>query len=149
MVRVSGLDDMTIDVTTDMLTEPWTSREDANDTFCVYSNDGADGAYKMTVTATPGVGDDSTPFDLTGTGGKLGYAIWTSDDTGNAFKGYTWNGNVQSYKSNGDSNGRRTTLDCGVQGDNANIHVGVNDTDIIAAQAGTYSDTVTVTVSVI
>jgi hypothetical protein len=146
MVRVSGLNDLTIDVTPAMLTEPYFSREDATDKFCVYSNDGADGAYSMTVSGTAGPGGD-TPFALNGPA-PLPYAIWTSDNT-NQFKSFRFNGSTTNYLSNGDGNGRRTTLDCSVQGDNASIKFGVKDSNLIAAQAGTYTDTVTVTVSVI
>ncbi|HEX2812512.1 MAG TPA: hypothetical protein PKC32_00210 [Sphingopyxis sp.] len=144
MVRVSGLNDLTIDVTPAMLTEPYHSREDATDHFCVYSNDGADGAYSMAVTGTAGSG---APFALSGPA-PLPYYMWTSDNT-NQFKSYRFNGSTTSYLSNGDGNGRRTTLDCSVEGDNATIKFGVNDSALIAAQAGTYTDTVTVTVSVI
>lgn len=150
MVRVSGLDDLTINVTPAMLTEPFFSREDATSLFCVYSNDGADGAYNMTVTATPSGLGGSTPFALTGTGGNLPYAIWTSDNTGNQFKNFRFSGGTTSYLANADGLGRPDTLDCsGNRGENASIKVGVTDANIIAAQAGTYTDTVTVTVSVI
>lgn len=149
MVRVSGLNDLTIDVTPDALTEPYHSREDATDKFCVYSNDGANGAYSMAVSATAGP-EGSSPFALTGAGStKLPYAIWTSDNVGNEFKDFRFNGLTTSYASNADNAGRRTTLDCSVQGNNASIKFGVNDSDLVAAQAGTYTDTVTVTVSTI
>lgn len=145
MVRVSGLDDMTINVTPAMLTEPYFSREDANDTFCVYSNDGVDGAYAMTVSATSNTTGSGGAFQLNGPE-ALPYAVWTSDDTGNKFKNYSY-GQTTSYLAGADGNGRATTLDCSNRGDNANIHVGVNDSALIAAQAGSYTDTITVTVS--
>lgn len=147
MVRVSGLDDLTINVTPALLTEPFFSREDANDTFCVYSNDGTNGAYSMKVTsANAGVG--AAPFSLAGPGGGLGYYMWSSDNVGDPFKNYLF-GQTTTYASNADGAGRRTTLNCSAQGNNANIHVGVNDADLIAAQAGSYTDTVTVLVSTI
>lgn len=150
MVRVSGLNDMTIDVTPTMLTEPYHSREDATDTFCVYSNNGVNGDYSMAVTATASGVPGSAPFALTGTGGSLPYAMWTSDNIGNSFKSFRFNGSTTSYASNGDGAGRRTTLDCnGGANNNAIIRFGVNDSDLIAAQSGTYTDTVTVTVSVV
>lgn len=147
MVRVSGLNDLTINVTPAMLTEPFFSREDAVDTFCVYSNDGANGEYSMAVSATAGPGGD-TPFALTGPG-QLPYAMWTSDNVGNSFKSFRFNGSPTNYTSNADGAGRRTTLDCSAQGNNASIRFGVKDSNLIAAQAGAYTDTVTVTVSVI
>lgn len=147
MVRVSGLNDLTINVTPAMLTEPYFSREDANDTFCVYSNDGADGAYSMTVSANPNPGSSGGAFALTGPE-SLPYAVWTSDNTGNKFKTYSF-GQTVNYLANADGQGRPATLDCSGRGDNANIHVGVDDSKLIAAQAGNYHDTITVTVATI
>jgi hypothetical protein len=146
MVRVSGLNDLTINVTPTLLTEPFFSREDATDKFCVYSNDGASGAYSMKITGA-GAGVGGAPFSLNGAGGALPYYMWSSDTT-NEFKDYLF-GQTTTYASGADGAGRRTTLNCSVQGNNASVKVGVNDADLIAAQAGTYSDTVTVTVSVI
>lgn len=147
MVRISGLDDLTINVTPALLTEPYFSREDVNDTFCVYSNDGPNGAYSMTVTGG-NAGAGGAPFSLSGAGGNLGYYMWSSDNPGNAFKNYLF-GQTTTYASNGDGGPRRTTLDCSGAGDNANIHLGVTDADLIAAQAGSYTDTVTITVATI
>lgn len=148
MVRVSGLDDLTIDVTPAMLTEPFFSREDATSLFCVYSNDGADGAYNLTVSANPSGIGGGTPFAMTGSA-PLPYAIWTSDDTGSQFKNFRFPGSTTSYLANADGLGRPTTLDCTDRAENASIKIGVTDANLIAAQAGTYTDTITVTVSVI
>lgn len=148
MVRVSGLDDLTFNITPAMLTEPYHSREDQTSAFCVYSNDGANGAYSMTVSANASGLGGSTPWALSGPE-SLPFAMWTSDDTGNQFKNFRFPNQTTSYLSNADGNGRRTTLDCSSKGDNATIKVGVNDSDLIAAQAGTYTGTVTVTVSTI
>ena len=65
MVRVSGLDDLAFNITPQMLTEPYFSREDQTSTFCVYSNDGADGAYSMQISATQS-GASGRPWGLTG-----------------------------------------------------------------------------------
>jgi hypothetical protein len=146
MVRVSGLQDMTFNITPAMLTEPYFSREDQTDTFCVYSNDGADGAYSMTVTSSHS-GDAHHHWGLTGAGGTLPFAIWTSDTT-NQFKTYNF-GQTVSYLANGDGQGRRTTLNCSDHGNDASIKVGFDDADLLAAQAGAYTGTVTVTVSTI
>ena len=146
MVRVSGLKDMTFNITPAMLTEPYFSREDQTDSFCVYSNDGADGAYSMTVT-TSHAGDAHHPWGLVGAGGVLPYSMWTSDTT-NQFKDYNF-GQATSYLTNGDGQGRRTTLNCSDHGTDATLKVGFDDADLLAAQAGAYSGTVTVTVSTI
>jgi spore coat protein U-like protein len=149
MVRVSGLDDLTINVTPAMLTEPFFSREDATSRFCVYSNDGANGAYNLTVSANPSNIEGAAPYALQGTGGTLPYAIWTSDNTANEFKNFRFAGLTTTYSANADGAGRPKTLNCTDRAENASIKVGVNDAAIIAAQAGTYTDTITVTVSVI
>jgi len=149
MVRVSGLDDLTFNITPAMLTEPYFSREDQTSTFCVYSNDGADGAYAMTVSGQASGLGGGRPWALSGPGGQLPFAMWTSDNTGSQFKTFRFPNQTVNYLSNADGNGRRTTLNCGAQGDNATIKVGVNDSDLIAAQAGTFTGTVTVTVSTI
>ena len=145
MVRVSGLNDMTINVTPAMLTEPYHSREDASDNFCVYSNAGANGNYKMSVSATPLGGN----FALTGPG-SLRYLIWLSDDPANQFKHNAHPGSSFASATTAGGLARPATLDCSdvSGGANASIHVGVDDTDLLAAVAGTYSDTITVTVSV-
>lgn len=148
MVRVSGLDDLQIDVTPAMLTEPYFSREDATDLFCVYSNDGADGAYAMTVSATPS-GTGGAPFALNGAGGSVPYSIWTSDNTGDQFKSWRFTGSTTNYIADADGLGRPTTTDCSDRADNASLKVGVDDAALIAAQAGTYTDTITVTVSTV
>ena len=128
-----------------MLTEPYHSREDATDDFCVYSNDGNLGAYSMKIT---GAGTGSTaPFTMSGPA-PLPYYMWSSDVKSNSFKNYLF-GQTTTYASGADGAGRRTTLDCSVQGTNATVKFGVNDADLIAAQAGTYTDTVTVLVSAI
>ena len=148
MVRVSGLDDMTFNITPAMLTEPYFSREDQTSTFCVYSNDGANGAYSLQVSATHS-GVNGRPWGLTGPSSSvLPYNIWTSDNTGNQFKDYNF-GQTVTYASNADGQGRRTTLNCSDHGDNATLKVGIDDADLLAAQAGAYTGTVTVTVSTI
>lgn len=146
MVRVSGLQDMTFNISPSMLTEPYFSREDQTDKFCVYSNDGQDGQYSMTVTSS-NPGDAHHHWGLTGAGGTLPFSMWTSDTT-NQFKTFNF-GQTVTYATNGDGQGRRTTLNCSDHGTDASIKVGFDDSDLLAAQAGTYSGTVTVTVSTI
>lgn len=132
-----------------MLTEPYHSREDATDLFCVYSNNGADGAYAMSVSANPSGVSGAGPFALTGAGGSVPYSIWTSDNTGNQFKNWRFVGLTTNYSANADGLGRPTTTDCSDRADNASLKVGVDDAALIAAQAGTYTDTITVTVSTV
>lgn len=149
MVRISGLTDMTINVTPESATSQYFSREDSESKFCVYSNIGNDGGYTIKVDGTAGaVG----PFALTNTAdsSKLDYAVWVSDDVTNAFKGFTWPGYTQTgYKTTAGGLARPATLNCSDTGKNASIHVGIDNTNILAAIAGTYKGTLTVTVSTI
>lgn len=149
MVRISGLTDMTLNVTPDAVTSPYFSREDTESKFCVYSNIGADGGYTLKVDGTAGT---TNPFALTNaaTSAKLSYDVWVSDNVSNSFKNYTWPGNVVTgYKTTSGGQARPATLDCSDVGKNALVHVGINNTNILAATAGTYKGTLTITVSTI
>jgi hypothetical protein len=147
MVRISGLTDMKINVTPAALTNKYFSRQDAESQFCVYSNVGADGGYTMRVDGdagtTPGHG-----FALAGSGGSLDYNVWVSDDTTNSFKNYTWPGNtVTGYKTTSGGKARPADIDCSA-GKDALVHVGVDNSSIFAAVAGTYKGTLKITVAV-
>lgn len=148
MVRVSGLDDMVMDITPAALTNQFSNNVTVADSFCVYSNDGPDGDYAISVAATPS-GGGSGPYSLTGPE-SLNYQIYLGDvQSGGASFQYQFPGNVETFSSAADGLGRRTTLDCSAQGNNAIIRFRVMSADAIAAQAGTYTDTITVTVAVI
>lgn len=152
LVRVSGLQDITLDITEQMLNGGYSSRFDGNTRFCVYSNITAAGNYTISLTAgaaTAGlVGGGS--YALTGGHegtGKIRYNVWMTDDT-NAFKANMWLGNKPRFSSAAYSGTRPATTDCGGQ-TNTEMTVGVDQAAILAATAGTYKDTITVTVSVI
>jgi hypothetical protein len=145
MVRISGLTDMTLNVTAAALNNPYFSRQDAESQFCVYSNVGADGGYTMKV---DGLAGDKGPFGLEGNGQKLDFAVWVSDDVRNSFKNYTWPGNtVTGYKTTSGGQSRPADLNCS-KGKDALIHVGVDNSNILAATAGTYKGTLKITVAV-
>ena len=152
MVRISGLTDMTINVTPEALTSPYFSRMDANSTFCVYSNIGADGGYNIKVDGDAG---KTRPFTLSGTGGNLDYSVWVSDNPNNAFSGagvngagYSFPGSTHSgYTTTRGGTARPVALDCAGTGKNAIVEVGVDNSTALAAQAGTYKGTLTLTVS--
>ena len=145
MVRISGLTDMTLNVTPAALQNKYFSRQDAESQFCVYSNVGADGGYTMKVDGD--AGDGSHGFGLTGPS-KLAYNVWVSDDVNNHFKNYTWPGNVVTgYKTTSGGKARPTDLNCS-GGKDALVHVGVDNKDIFAAVAGTYKRTLKITVAV-
>jgi hypothetical protein len=142
LVRVSGLTDMTINVTAAALNNKFFSRQDTETQFCVYSNVGADGGYTMKVDGAAG---KTRAYTLTGAGGNLDFSVWMSDDVKNSFKNFTWPGATQNYKTT--SSGKRPTdLNCS-NGKDALLHVGVDNSTILAAVAGTYTGTLTVTVA--
>ncbi|WP_019832152.1 hypothetical protein [Sphingomonas sp. PR090111-T3T-6A] len=144
MVRISGLTDMTLNVTPAALQNKYFSRQDAESQFCVYSNVGADGGYTMKVDGDAG---KDHPFRLTGPS-TLDYNVWVSDDVSNSFKNYTWPGNVVTgYKTTSGGKARPTDLNCS-GGKDALVHVGVDNKDIFAAVAGTYKGTLKITVAV-
>jgi hypothetical protein len=147
MVRISGLTDMTINVTPAALTNKFFSRQDAESQFCVYSNVGADGGYTMKVDGDAGK-TAGHAFALTGADGSLDYNVWVSDDTRNSFKNYTWPGNtVTGYKTTSGGKARPADLNCSA-GKDALVHVGVDNSSIFAATAGTYKGTLKITVAV-
>ena len=148
MVRISGLDDLTINITPASLTSPFFNDSTESSSFCVYSNDGPDGEYSLTVNASAS-GVSGTPYALTGPE-TLPYSIFAGDEqSGTASFVYQFPGKVNTFSANADGLGRPTTLNCSNRGDNAIIRARVNNSDAIAVQAGTYTDTVTVTVAVI
>lgn len=153
MVRISGLDDLTIAVTPAALSNPYFHRQDAQSDFCVYSNDGAEGGYNISVDGDAGT---DSPYQLTGANGTLGYSVWISDDPNNPFTGagvagagYTYPGSQKTnYQTTRDGNARPTTIDCSDVGNSdASLHIGIDNTKILAAQSGTYKGVLRVTVS--
>ena len=147
MVRISGLTDMRIRVTPEALNSPYFNRQDTESKYCVYSNIGVDGGYNVTVDGQAGT---DNPFALAGEGGSaLDYNVWVSDDANNSFRAYTFPGFQQTgFKTTSGGQTRPVTTDCSdIGGNNAVIHVGVDNREILAATAGTYKGTLTVTVS--
>lgn len=155
MVRISGLTDMFIQISPSSINNPYANNSTAADSFCVYSNDGPNGAYSLSVQAnTTGGGSPyggGRPWALAGDNGTyLPYVIYTGDvQSGGASFSWTGPSSTKTFESNGDGLGRRATLDCSDLGDNAIIRARVYNDDVLAAEAGDYTDTITVTVSVI
>lgn len=150
MVRISGLDNLTIKPTPAQLTSQYNSFTDGTTKFCVYSNINADGDYKIQVTGQPGTG--GAPYSLSGPGGTLNHLVYVSDDINNPLKpggaGWTSNNTVKTYKTTAGGLPRPTALNCPA-GENASVYVRLMNADVLAAQAGTYTGTLTVIVSVI
>ena len=148
MVRVSNLHDITINATADAILHSFDASStaiDGNTTFCVYSNNGNQGDYTMAVSTGHG------SFALPGPGTTpLPYSVWASDSTTNVFTGTFLGAPGTRTGLHTASGGTRTnTTNCAdVGGADANLHVRFLKTDLLAANAGTYQDTLTVTVSV-
>ena len=146
MVSISGLNDVTFNVTADDINNPFFGGIDKNEKFCVYSNVTTGGNYNISVSGTAGT---DAPYALTGTGGNLDMAVWVSDDETNAFKNFTFPGFVQTNYKTAQSKARATDLACSnVGGTNASLQLRLNDARILAAISGTYTGTLTLTVSV-
>jgi hypothetical protein len=151
LVQVSGLSDQTINVTVADLTNQYFSTVDTVQKFCVYSNNGADGDYSVSVS---GLAGKVAPYALVGATAlspQLGMYVWVSDDPNNALagggKGYSYNGDVHTgYKTTTGGGARPTTVNCGGNPD-ASLDVRLNVADILAVTEGTYKGTLTVTVS--
>jgi len=153
MVSISGLNDVTFNVTADDINNPYFGGIDKTEKFCVYSNVTTGGNYNISVSGTAGT---DAPYALTGTGGALDMAVWVSDDEANPFSGagvggngFAFPGAVKTGYQTARSKARATDLACGnVGGTNAALQLRLNDAEILAAIAGSYSGTLTLTVSV-
>ena len=83
-------------------------------------------------------------------------AVWVSDDEANPFSGagiggngYVFPGAVKTGYKTARSKARATDLACSnVSGTNAALQLRLNDAEILAAIAGSYSGTLTLTVSI-
>lgn len=147
LVSIEGLNDIVFDLSADDINNPFFGGVDRNEKFCVYSNVTADGNYNIRVDGKDGA---DAEFALEGAEGDLDMAVWISDDETNAFKGYTWPGFTQTgYKTANGGKPRATDLNCSnVGGTNASLQLRLSDAEILAAVAGEYNGTLTLTVSV-
>ena len=148
MVRISGLEDMAFNVTADAVANE-SGAIAKTQRFCVYSNDTADGLYKLSVDGLAGdeLNTGEAKFALTGeTGNTLSIAVFTSDNAANAFNGTAAPGLARSFKTTAGGQTRPTNLSCnGVE--NAAMAVKITNKRILAATAGSYTGTLTLTVS--
>lgn len=151
MVRITGLSDVNLTLSATDLTNEG-GRQNATKRFCVYSNDTTDGLYKLTVDGLSGdeLNTGESKFALTGaTGNKLSFAVWASDNANNVFgRGTATPGVSRSFQTTAGGQARPTSTTCGGT-TNAAINLGISNTRILAALAGTYTGTLTLTVSTI
>jgi hypothetical protein len=150
MVQISGLTDLTWNPTASDLSNAAGSHDMAEQ-FCVYSNDTAQGNYKIQIDGQQSDAADfnsgEAKFAINNGDTKMGIGVWVSDSTniyagsnarpGVAFAKHTTAGGVA----------RPTTTNCGGV-NNASLFVRMWNNKILAATAGTYTGNLKVTVSV-
>jgi hypothetical protein len=129
LVQISGL--------TDIQLGTYTGGADITgvDNLCVYSNTGG---YEITATGDGGTGSE---FELNGTGHDVPYTVEWADSAGAGTGSPMTSGTVLPGQG-----GTFTTPDCG-GGNNAQVIVTVNSTDLLAAPAQAYAGVLTLLVA--
>lgn len=153
MVRVSGLDDITLTIDPATLASNF-GTTNGRTQFCVFSNVDAAGSYKVQVLGRNGDGR-ANPYGLAGqnTGTQLNHTVGYWDaSTYNSVSALFMRPSITRASINTQGGqARATTTDCssnGLGGSNASINVGIRNTEAIAALADTYAGELTVVVSV-
>lgn len=136
MIRITGLDDL------DMGTYDPASPGDmtANSVFCVYRNS-TGGEYTLELEGDGGL-DATTDFEIDNGTEELAYTVDFGDDSSGALSNYATPGSLLTDQV---ANSTDATCTSGVQ---AEIEVTVDGADALAAQAGTYTGDLIVTVTV-
>ncbi len=152
-VSITNLDDLTINIAAGNIngSAPTGRAGEAVTRFCVFSNVDLIGRYRITATSFL-AGSDSNPFGLTGPDGtQLNYlAFFTASGTASPFEGSSLErGIALPATTTAFSQPRPTDFNCSnLSGSNAAIGIGVRNSVALAALAGTYTGTLTVTVAV-
>jgi len=123
--------------------------------FCVYSNNGVDGAYSVKISGPAGPVGGNENFGLNGpAGSSIPMRVWFTDVPGNIYADSALfpstfpNGTkVSGFKADNDGHGRPATLTCTDTGKDAGLAVQFPVGGILAAVAGHYHGQLTVTVS--
>ncbi len=149
MVRISGLSDLTFNLTVAAITSPSSNIVQASD-FCVYSNVTTAGLYDISATGVAS-GDLANPFQLVDGSNTLNHVVFLQDDPINSpFSGYAHYAQVKHYSTVAGGLARPTDINCGnlSGGTNSRVKVVLRKPQIMAAPAGTYTGTLTLTVAV-
>lgn len=151
MVRVSGLDDLTLTIDAATIASNFGSTS-AISNFCVFSNVDALGTYNVTVGGNAGDGLGN-PYGLTGTstGTQLNHTVGYHDGgTYNSIAAEFMRPTGLTFTKTNTSDGqtRATDPDCVNVGDNSSLRVTVRNPVALAALADTYTGTLSVIVSV-
>lgn len=147
MVRVAGLQDLSFTIDADTLNNNFGSTRQSQQ-FCVYSNVTADGDYTVQVGSDKPRGPNGDPYTLVSSAGdQLNHFVHVTDDFANPFK-FINPGLEYARSTTAGGLARPTDLNCTNSGDNAQLTVGFRNARVLAAVAGDYTGTLTVTVAV-
>ncbi|HEX7858447.1 MAG TPA: hypothetical protein VF503_32590 [Sphingobium sp.] len=150
LVKISGLSDLSFSPTAADLSNV-NGTQNATKQFCVYSNDTADGLYKIKVDGTAGseLNTGELKFGLNGPNSQvLDMGVWASDQANNAYAAGTMAPGVErsNFKTTSGGQARPTTLNCN-GGTNASLAFKLKNSGILKVTAGSYTSVLTVTVS--
>jgi hypothetical protein len=149
MVRISGLEDLTLNVTAASLSDA-SGAQNLGQKFCVYSNDTLQGLYKLAVNGQAGdqLNTGEAKYSLSGPENQtLSFALWTSDQANNVYIGGTRSpGVAKNGSTTANGQPRTTTTNCNGN-DNASMNVRFTNARLLAAVAGSYTGTLTFVVS--
>jgi hypothetical protein len=149
MVRISGLSDVTFNITVAAITSPSSNIVETSD-YCVYSNVTTAGLYDISVSGAAS-GDNANPFQLVDGSNTLNHVVFVQDDPINSpFAGYAHVNQIKHYSTIAGGLARPTDINCGniAGGVNSRVKIVLRKAQILAAPAGTYTGTVTLTVAV-
>jgi hypothetical protein len=154
-VSISGLDDLTINIAASNINSSAPNNRAGEDVtyFCVFSNVTAAGTYTITATSEY-EGSEGNPFGLRGPQEtQLNYmASFRDQGTGSPFVsgGSLARNQARQATTTAGNQNRPTDFNCSnvTGGSNAAIGIGVRNSVALAALAGTYTGTLTVTVAV-
>ena len=144
VVRISGLTDLTFNIGAAFL-NGGNPNVTQRPNYCVYSNVTSAGTYELEVTGVAfGTGSDNR-WALSGPGGaRLAYTV--NNNTGaSASNRQLGPGDSFAFAANAMTGSRPNTGDCSdIGGFNNQLIVAFSRGDVLAANAGTYTGTVTV-----
>lgn len=115
--------------------------------FCIYSNVTSLGSYSLSAIGTDAAGGNSNAWALTGAGGELPFNINVSDGVQSRQVGP--GDNFSGFSTAARTGTRPNTADCSDTGDNTQIIVAFSKVDVLAANAGDYTGSITLVASAI
>lgn len=152
LVKISGLSDISFSPTASQLSDS-SGTQNASERFCVYSNDTVNGLYKLRVDGLAGseLNSGELKFGLAGPNSSvLDLGVWVSDQAAAPYaRGTATPGQERAnFATTSGGQARPTSLTCNGS-TNASLAFKLKNSGILAAVAGTYTGTLTITVSAI